>query len=243
MSSVPDTVSAGAARADLLARLGALKGTKLYDLAAAMPVIAWTVLCAEHQVPALLHSLAAADLKSADTLFFARTASKSASILFLGVILVLLAIRRTPQGKARGLFPRIAAIAGTYLGVALLLLPEREFGWAPHFASALLVLGGTAFALYAIGTLGRSLSLMPEARSLVTAGPYAKIRHPLYLGEAVMLSGIALQYISLTALLLMALQFAFQVQRMKHEERVLAAAFPEYGAYRARTARLVPGLY
>jgi protein-S-isoprenylcysteine O-methyltransferase Ste14 len=240
---VSDTVSGSATRASLLARLGALKGTKLYDLAAAMPIIAWTLLCAEHQVPALVQYLAAADLKTADTLFFARAASKSASVLFLGVLLVLLSIRRTPRQAARGIFPRIAAIAGTYLGVSLMLLPETELGWAPHFASAILVLSGTIFSLYAMSSLGRSISVMPEARALVTAGPYARVRHPLYLGEAVMLSGIALQYISLTALLLLAVQLAFQVQRMKHEERVLDLAFPEYGAYRARTARLIPCVY
>jgi protein-S-isoprenylcysteine O-methyltransferase Ste14 len=240
---VTDGIPAEAARANLLARLGALKGTKLYDLAAAMPVIAWMLLCAEHQVPALLQYLAAADLNSADTLFFARAASKSASVLFLGFLVVLLIIRRTPRRTARGIFPRIAAIGGTYLGVALMLLPEAELGWAPHLASAFLVLSGTIFSLYAISCLGRSISVLPEARLLVTAGPYARVRHPLYLGEAVMLCGIALQYISLTALLLLAVQFACQVQRMKHEERVLEGAFPEYGAYRARTARLVPCVY
>jgi protein-S-isoprenylcysteine O-methyltransferase Ste14 len=31
--------------------------------------------------------------------------------------------------------------------------------------------------------------------------------------------------------------------RMKNEEAVLAGLFPEYEAYKARTARLVPGLY
>ena len=75
-----DTPSTDAARASLLARLGALKGTKLYDLAAAMPIIAWTLICAEHQVPALVQYLAAADLKTADTLFFARAAYETGMI-------------------------------------------------------------------------------------------------------------------------------------------------------------------
>jgi protein-S-isoprenylcysteine O-methyltransferase Ste14 len=35
----------------------------------------------------------------------------------------------------------------------------------------------------------------------------------------------------------------FQFERMKNEELVLMALFPEYEAYRLRTARLVPGLY
>jgi protein-S-isoprenylcysteine O-methyltransferase Ste14 len=91
--------------------------------------------------------------------------------------------------------------------------------------------------------LGRSISLVPEARRLVTKGPYALIRHPLYLGEMVAISGIALQHLSVWALLLLCLAWAFQFQRMKYEERVLSQSFPEYEDYMAKTARLVPGVY
>ena len=42
--------------------------------------------------------------------------------------------------------------------------------------------------------LARSLSIMPEARKLVTTGLYARIRHPLYLAEDIALLGIALQF-------------------------------------------------
>lgn len=210
---------------------------------AAMPVVAWSLLCAEHQVPALLQSLATANLASADLLFFARIASKGAALVFVGLLLVLLSIRRVPRGRARGLLPRLAAVAGTYLGVAMMLLPERDTGWAVHLASAILILAGTLFALYAMLWLGRSISVMPEARRLVTDGPYGVIRHPLYLGEAVSLVGLSLQYLSPAALCVMVVQFGFQLQRMKHEEAVLGGSFPEYDSYRARTSRLLPGLY
>ena len=99
------------------------------------------------------------------------------------------------------------------------------------------------FATYAVLGLGRSLSILPEARRLVTQGPYAIIRHPLYLGELVALLGVTVQYFSGWALLLLLLQCAFQLGRIRNEERVLSSVFPEYRDYMARTARLVPHIY
>jgi protein-S-isoprenylcysteine O-methyltransferase Ste14 len=84
---------------------------------------------------------------------------------------------------------------------------------------------------------------MPEARRLVTAGIYSRVRYPLYVAEAVATLGDLLQYRSVGAALLIAAQFAVQLWRMHEEEKVLVAQFPEYGEYRHRTARLVPGVY
>jgi len=84
---------------------------------------------------------------------------------------------------------------------------------------------------------------MSEARKLVIGGPYSIVRHPLYLGEQLALVGVALQYMSPVAFALLALQFSFQIYRMGFEEQVLSDAFPEYAAYKARTARLIPGIY
>jgi protein-S-isoprenylcysteine O-methyltransferase Ste14 len=84
---------------------------------------------------------------------------------------------------------------------------------------------------------------MPEARRLVTAGIYSRIRHPLYFAEALATLGVLLQYRSVGAALLVAAQFAVQLWRMHEEEKVLAAQFPEYAIYRQRTARLLPGVY
>ena len=100
-----------------------------------------------------------------------------------------------------------------------------------------------AFASYAIAFLGRSFSLMPEARELVTGGPYSRLRHPLYVGEELAVIGAAVQFISPLALVLLALQICCQLYRMHCEESVLEKTFPAYGAYRARTARLIPGIY
>ena len=129
------------------------------------------------------------------------------------------------------------------MSVGFVLLPPRELSYALYLISLLLVIAGTGFAIYAVLGLGRSLSILPEARRLVTSGPYALVRHPLYLGEMVALAGVALQYLSAWSLLLLGLVWTFQLQRMKYEELVLFQIFPEYGDYMARKARLVPGVY
>jgi protein-S-isoprenylcysteine O-methyltransferase Ste14 len=152
-------------------------------------------------------------------------------------------VRHIPQRTALGFYPRFAAVVGTFLSVGFLLLRPQELSYALYLVSLLLVIAGTVFAICALLVLGRSMSLLPEARRLVTRGPYALVRHPLYLGEMVAVAGVALQYLSASALLLLGLVWAFLLWRMTYEEHVLFQSFPEYGDYMARTARLVPGVY
>jgi protein-S-isoprenylcysteine O-methyltransferase Ste14 len=217
--------------------------TKLYDLLAATPLIAWFAILLTSQLPPLVRQIASIDLATADARDLAGLASKVATQLFFVVLALLLALRRRPLGKASGFYPRFAAVAGTFLSVAIVQLPARELSVPLHVVSTLLILGGVVFALYAALKLGRSLSMLPEARRLVTNGPYSVIRHPVYLGEAVALVGVTLQYLSPWALALLALQCIFQLERMRNEELVLSRAFSDYRDYAARTARLVPGLY
>ena len=80
---------------------------------------------------------------------------------------------------------------------------------------------------------------MPEARSLVTTGPYALSRHPLYLAETIAMLGVVLPLAD--ARLLLVLPFVFgQWLRVGWEEGVLAAEFPEYAAYASRVPRYFP---
>jgi protein-S-isoprenylcysteine O-methyltransferase Ste14 len=148
-----------------------------------------------------------------------------------------------PVAKAPGFHPRLAAWAGTFLGTGILLLPDHPLAWELNLLATMLVIGGAAFAIYSILSLGRSVSIMAEARRLVMHGPYARIRHPLYLGEEIVLLGIALEFISPWAIALLICQWAFQLQRMGYEEQILKGAFPEYETYMKRTWRLIPGVY
>jgi protein-S-isoprenylcysteine O-methyltransferase Ste14 len=52
-----------------------------------------------------------------------------------------------------------------------------------------------------------------------------------------------MQYIVPWSLVILGLQYVFQLLRIRFEERVLEEAFPNYAPYAARTARLIPGIY
>ena len=230
-------------------RFKTLRRTKLYDLFAAAPLIAWYGFCAAQMLPLVARQLALIKLFiQTDPSVLPATLVLSAiahitTLAFFAILVVMFAVRHVPQRIGAGLFARCTAVAGTFLSVGIVLLPLQELSFALYLASLLLTIGGTTFSIYAALVLGRSISILPEARLLVTGGPYALVRHPLYLGELVAISGVALQYLSGWALLLWGLVCAFQLQRMKYEEQLLLQAFPKYGDYIARTARLMPGVY
>ena len=230
-------------------RLKFIRNTKLYDLFAAAPLIAWFVFCAAQMLPsttqqiALVKLFVQTDPSALPTVLLLSTLSHVTALIFFAILVVMFTLRHVPKRTALAFYPRCAAVTGTFLGVGIVLLPLQELSSALYLTSLLLIISGNAFAICAGAVLGRSISVVPEARRLVTWGPYALIRHPLYFGEMIGIIGIALQHLSAWALLLAGLLFTVQLQRMKNEERLLFQVFPEYGEYMARTARLVPGVY
>ena len=176
---------------------------------------------------------------------YARIASKTCLLSFLAMMGYLTIVRENPRAQASGWQPRISALIGTNLMfIGIFFLPPRtDLGIAQHLLSAGLVLTGHLFCIYVLSHLGRSFSIMAEARRFVSDGPYGVVRHPLYLAEQVAILGIFIQYASALAAILVAVHFAFQLRRMLNEEKLLSETFPEYAAYMTRTARLVPAIW
>lgn len=175
--------------------------------------------------------------------FYVAASSQASVILFLLLMIVLCIVRTPPIKKAQGLFPRITAIVGTFLMSIITIFPKPDLPLWGTVAATLLTLFGAVFSTVVLAQLGRSFSVMAEARSLVTTGPYAVVRHPLYLAEEFAMLGATLQFLSPFAVLIFVLHLLVQIQRMKNEEAVLRQVYPEYIAYQQRTARLIPTVY
>src|SRR5436309_13988981 len=134
------------------------------------------------------------------------------TIAFLLLLAASVVLRARPTGKARGLEPRISAFVGAFLVYAIPFFPRRELSVTAEMVSTLLVLFGSAAAVYALVRLGRSFSMMAEARRLVTSGPYQFVRHPLYLAEELAMIGLLMQFLSLATAFVLVVQIAFQLR-------------------------------
>ena len=216
------------------------KNEKLHDLAAASPLIVWYGYAIIHILPQIVTQIASAPHSFQTGL---SAASQIVTVLFLGLQIALFLIRRVPVGRAEGWWPRAAALVGSNLLLALLAIPRVALSPAMTIFSSLFVLAGTAGAIWSAMWLGRSFAIFPQARALVTGGPYRFVRHPIYLAEQIAAFGILWQYQQPWALLIVLANFAAQFPRMHFEEQVLAKNFPGYRAYAACTSRLVPGVY
>jgi protein-S-isoprenylcysteine O-methyltransferase Ste14 len=122
-------------------------------------------------------------------------------------------------------------------------------GLALSVAGALLVSAGAAFVVWGRLALGRYHNLSSTTgvelfvdHHLITSGPYAIVRHPMYLGFAVAVIGSLLLYRTWTIVFL-AVQGLVFLSRARREEQALAAQFgTEWEAYRRRVPAIVPRL-
>lgn len=116
-----------------------------------------------------------------------------------------------------------------------------------RWLGVVLFAAGGALRLWPVVVLGNRFSglvAIQPGHTLVTTGIYAVIRHPSYLGLLLNSLGWALAFRSGVGLLLTAVFVLPLLARIRAEERLLRSQFgAAYDAYRARTSRLIPGLY
>jgi protein-S-isoprenylcysteine O-methyltransferase Ste14 len=210
----------------------------------------WTGLLLFRNVRDLVVLIEARQVESMPTpVFVTAVAARVAFITFLLLLLSLFIVRFKPLAKAPGLGARVVALIGSFLPTFFgVLLPRYEESALLNLASLMCLAVGNGLSAYGFTYLNRSASIMAEARRLVTTGPYRIVRHPVYLFEEIAVFGALLPYLwppraAMFGLLLFGAHVWCQFRRMSNEEEVLQATFPEYSEYKARTAKLMPGLY
>lgn len=117
-------------------------------------------------------------------------------------------------------------------------------------SSSLLVIGPqvAAFLLmvWARLTFGRRsfhFTANPTEGELVTVGPYRLIRHPIYSAVCLFtLAGVAAHW-SWPSGALFGLVLGGALMRLRCEEILLAARYPQYADYAAKTWRLIPYVF
>jgi Cu+-exporting ATPase len=106
-----------------------------------------------------------------------------------------------------------------------------------HIASNLFIVAG--FILLAKSW--RVLFAAQQERKLATGGPYARVRHPQYIGFIVIMIGFLLQWPTLVTLAMFPVLVVIYVRLAHREEREVEAEFGEqWRAYAAVTPRWIP---
>ena len=134
--------------------------------------------------------------------------------------------------------------------LALLVVPalDHRFGWSAVpvggvvTGDALVATGFYLIALvYRANTFSSATIEIAENQKVVSTGPYALVRHPMYASAILYLLGTPLTLGSYWGLVPLVAMMPFLIWRLLAEERYLASNLPGYTEYQKRIRhRLVP---
>src|ERR1700745_865920 len=119
----------------------------LRDLVMGLPILVWSMGLAFLSATALQQFAKTADPTLPGAAYYGNIAMRLSVIAYLMLLGVTVMIRKPPVGKMRGMEPRISALTGTFLIMAIALFPRHELSLPLSIASTLLILTGEGFAV------------------------------------------------------------------------------------------------
>jgi protein-S-isoprenylcysteine O-methyltransferase Ste14 len=163
------------------------------------------------------------------------------ALTYFTMLVVLYAVRLPRRGSDRRVAVIFVAFTGTFAAIGASFLPGGTRRDGLVLVADLLATAGLAYSVWGLAYLRRSFSIIPEARRLVSGGPYSLSRHPVYLGEITTAVGVNLATGGWLSALAVAYFVGCELLRMRWEEEVLVRAFPaDYPPYAARVPRYLP---
>lgn len=160
--------------------------------------------------------------------------------------------RRTRMKERELQQRRIVALSFVWF-LVMFLLPgfDRRFEWS-HVPVWLVVAADAVFALgyllvflvYRENTYTSRVVEVEQGQTVISTGPYAVVRHPMYLGVIGMYFFTPLALGSYWAMIPALAIFPILVARIRNEEAVLARDLPGYVDYMQKVRwRLIPGVW
>jgi protein-S-isoprenylcysteine O-methyltransferase Ste14 len=163
------------------------------------------------------------------------------ALAYFTMLVVLYSTRLPKRGTDHRVAVVFIAFTGTFSAIAAPFLPGGGRREDLVLVADILATAGLAYSVWGLAYLRRSFSIIPEARRLVTGGPYSLSRHPVYLGEVVAALGVNLATAGWPGALAVVYFIGCELLRIRWEEGVLARAFPsDYPPYARRVPRYFP---
>ena len=138
-----------------------------------------------------------------------------------------------------------------FIGLIVVPALDRRFAWS-HMPPAEALAGDVLMALGWLGiffvfkenTFSAATIELAPGHKVISSGPYALVRHPMYAAALVMLAGIPLALGSWWGLLVVAAIVPALIWRLFDEETFLARNLPGYRAYQDKVQhRLIPWVW
>lgn len=160
--------------------------------------------------------------------------------------------RRSRTSETRAAQKWIIAASSIYF-IIVFILPgfDKRYGWSNVplwlvLLADLVVVGGYAIYILVLraNTYASRIVEVEQGQQVISTGPYALVRHPMYLGMILLMISTPLALGSYWAFIPALALIPLLVVRAKNEEDLLVNELPGYREYMQKTRyRLFPGIW